>query len=1171
MYNPYAAATGAAGGSSHHRRMSTTITTATSSTSGSTEARLRQLLRSSLSSSSSSRNGVGLSSLSPPPPPPTSEILAVEEQLRQRRDVVWTELTTTTDRSSKELAIGVGGMVVRHLGPCCETMTTTKRSSSNNDNDHCPSMPFPDFPEGTSALLILLVTAMEDWNDHIMYAVLMHSGSDEHDDETQGFTTTTTRTCTGSHPHPRCLLDVLSRLVRYSNELKSTHNNHDHAAGDMDDNRRQRQDRQYFQDPVQRNATLALASAWRSLHRMQQETQLVGSHPVYNDAVPWWIDLKVAEYLAHLSMNLLWEAFLLQDNTDDHSSLRWHDLQAETDQWRMAALTIVGTLLEHGLVDLSGGTICENDDKVFSDIVSKLIKGIQILNHPVLPPSASEYTLPVALASMSVLSLLKHALQEEAAFGLFHGLNQTIQSTRLVDNIVQFTFFLSDTSRWIHPSALRFPKGYTQSFGLHLMSCWKLFDTSAWNVVVALDSRLVQAVDAFWTCVTGNEYSAEKLESYLPSILWLHQHRRLESRDRLLSVLERVTKSGGRSIQSTTSLLFNHFFGLLRKANVSEVPRGSQLLLCRLLRELFSDRRTVATHDELSRLLWQAIDKTTVEGHMTSVLEHATTEDENQPLLLSLLDLLGTLLEHEDCCNHLMDNLGAHKLESLLYLIKPRDVRYDFLQTDDGHNMESETPPLHNLSKMDETSICMEVEDVKDPKGIDHAVRLATALAAANLAYGSSLVVPDEGIGLLVSRISSAVNDFVDGYSKAIEEGGDPSAYSMDSSRRFFRLQRAISIPENEDFLVSMMSTSGVIRKKKVAEMKSRQTTLEAELEVSRRREREAREANASTTRQLQSQAVVFRREMNRVKVNLAQDSRQLVSMHASERSAAESRMHTLAQQSEQIKSDLDQALAKEHILRDEVNQARAAREAMVAEAEELGRTNNSLQRAVQDEKDNAANLVQEVEDTRNRIQSIDAKYTEMRQTLSERNRAVSEAHATTDRLQDNLEDLFADMCNLAQILDHNEGQISAERQKRVAATEQAEQKLRVERERNKELDATVEALQKDNDKLKRKLGKYRERLEQEIKSRRDEEEHRRKRNGPVSYINSLHTSTLSDKNTSRDQRSQAAASSSHSRSSRDLQNRSSSHRLQPPSRAPGKSSTTDKENRAWTQRRTQY
>ena len=70
------------------------------------------------------------------------------------------------------------------------------------------------------------------------------------------------------------------------------------------------------------------------------------------------------------------------------------------------------------------------------------------------------------------------------------------------------------------------------------------------------------------------------------------------------------------------------------------------------------------------------------------------------------------------------------------------------------------------------------------------------------------------------------------------------------------------------------------------------------------------------------------------------------------------------------------------------------------------------------------------------------------------------------------------------------------------------------ERESNEEKARNLENLKQENEKLLRKYSKYKERLEVERRERQEENQ-RRKRNGPVSYINQLYDSQKSNKTAS--------------------------------------------------------
>jgi hypothetical protein len=1067
--------------------------------------------------------------------PSLSSIQSVKDQLHLRRDVRW----------SLDMAQELGELVLNY-------MRLYIRSSNNSTTDTSTEA------VGV-AMLGLLATAIEDWEDNVLYAVLIQDGKKNNnrvkDDNPD------------SYKH---LLDILTQLsVLSSNDTSDNNNNNDGDNGPCSN--------------LSQNAIICLATAWRCLDRLEQFTTLNGNNGGYgreNPGVPWWIadERPIMNRLAVLSLQFLCQTFC-SDPQDEFNVRRQQFSIPDTEQRKISALTIVAIILRYQLVDVSSSSMsneittttsggCVLPETKLSELISKLIKCIQILNHSVLPPSSSEYTLPIAMLSMSVLSLLQGSLASSENDSLFHGLNQTINSTGMVENLVQFTFlsvFAGDDGsssmqapRWVVSSSKRFKKGYLQSFGLQLFSYWSYCDNAAWKVVVAnLEPKLKYIIDPFWSNLLlemdhRQPSMDSNMEAQLPGILWLYLYNRGHARLRLSLVLEKSLEPGGTSSFTTqngdtdnvicrnrgSEKIIRCLFGILRLS--SNVSYSTRLISSRLLRLLLADRRIISSNDELSRSIWTAVNQSVVELYLETVLEHASTDDANQPLLLTLVDTMETLLEDGECCTNFIDKLGgANNIETLIHISKPSDIRYDFTLGAEEADTNTETPPLHNLSRMDEASICIEHEEMKDPRGLDHSVRLSVMTVLARMAYHSSIAVPDESTGLLISRISTAVNDSLVEYHTLVEgdnediNGNNCSTItpSMDQKKRFFRLRGVFAIPENEEFLFSMMFTGGSLRKKRISQLIDTQKETEYKLQMTLQREKKAQEEKMRLLQQLRTQSILFQREMSRTKLNMTQDTRQLVSMHASERCNAEERSRNLMQHAEQAKLELERAKMDMQTAQDELHMA-------TTKVSELNDDIETLKQEVQDEKAKANEILNEVEANREEKRSYEEKYRDMQRGIDEREDVISQADDTNHKLQDNLEDLFADMVSLTQIFKHNEDQEESNKQKNNEAIESANQKLVLESQRNKDL-------KEENEKLYRKLAKYKERLEQERKGRREEHEqkkeddNRKKRSGPVSYLNSLHTSTTSD----------VSSRNKSSRSSRDI---SASQR--PPSSRPRES-----------------
>lgn len=500
---------------------------------------------------------------------------------------------------------------------------------------------------------------------------------------------------------------------------------------------------------------------------------------------------------------------------------------------------------------------------------------------------------------------------------------------------------------------------------------------------------------------------------------------------------------------------------------------------------------------------------------MTTTLEYASTEDIQQPLLLALLDLLDVQLQMAKSSDFILSKLGAHSVESLIYLVKPKEVRIDFMDASDTmeteiHELDSDTPPANNLSRMDEKSICVEQEEEKEARGMDNTVRLAAAIALSRLGYCSSMPT-DEGTGLLISRICTAVNDFVVCYHHLYASTEDECILSLDTSKRSFRLQLSVTTPENEDFVSTMIFTTQVLEQRKLSQLREENKNTQKKLDASLEREKRLQKEKNKYVQQCRSQSTVFQREMSRMKKATTQDARQLVAIHASERSNAEQRVSKFARQLEQAKSRIEEA----------INQAEESQRAQVLTREELQialskvvdlRNNNEeFRRQVNEEEAKSNELAEEIYSKTEELESLDRRHHELEAEIHLRDETISDVEGTNGKLQQDLEDLFADMVSLTQIYQCKESEEAANKEKNNKSLKAIDGKLKLERQSNEEMTENMEGLRRENEKLYKKLAKYKERLEEERRERQ-EESHRRKRNGPVSYINQLHQSSISDK-----------------------------------------------------------
>jgi len=530
----------------------------------------------------------------------------------------------------------------------------------------------------------------------------------------------------------------------------------------------------------------------------------------------------------------------------------------------------------------------------------------------------------------------------------------------------------------------------------------------------------------------------------------------------------------------------------------------------RMLRLLLSNRQQILTHDEHSRALWESIDPEIVRGTLELVLQHGSRDDSFQPLLLASVDLLDTVLFPNDHAEEMMGTLDADSVEKLIHLVKPLNLRYDFPEnvgatTGDGY--ESDTPPAHNLSRMDEGSICIELEDEESaPRGLNVTVQVAMASVIARLGF-SSFCGQDESIGLLKSRMCTAVNDFL----ASFQPNSDPifTTTSFDSYKRELKLQRLTSEESNVEFVAMTSYTKHCLQLRSTGQLQLENKRLAATIKASKLAEESHRLEKESLISQLKSQRAVFQRELRRVSTNNTQEANHMVAHHAAKRSQvegmlsdAETRIEEAETQLEQLRMNTEESQKITELTKEELQIA-------LTKVSDLTTTNNDLNDQIRFNEAKATELTQELTIQREKLDNLAQSRDEVVSEIQQRDDAIAELEGSNENLRRDLEELFADMVSLSQVYRHNESEQHSWKERMEKEKRGFLSKLDQEREKNIEMSATLDQVRQENEKLYKKLAKYKDRLESERQERRDTS-YRQKRNGPVSYMNSLHTSTVS-------------------------------------------------------------
>ena len=548
-----------------------------------------------------------------------------------------------------------------------------------------------------------------------------------------------------------------------------------------------------------------------------------------------------------------------------------------------------------------------------------------------------------------------------------------------------------------------------------------------------------------------------------------------------------------------------------------------------LVFSLLSDRRSESTHDDISRALWTALkDDTLIKSFVATTIESASTDDLKQPEILSYLNILDNQINHSSVdqrTGHL-HSLGAKNIEKLIHLVTPKNLRIDFMDPNerlgfgcfDASIDKEETPPTNNLSRLDEKSICVEHEEEKEPCGFDNSVRVTAATVLARLGY-CKLEATDESIRLLQSRICSAVNNFITSYLE-----GNDDVPSLDMNMRLFRLEMTVATPENEEFVAVLRFTKQQMVHKQIAMHQEEMDAYQQKLEDSRKREKRLEVEKKALHQQQQARTLLFQREISRAQKNAEQDSRQLVGIHVSERAKAETRALELSKQTNEASRLLDEANTR----------VEACQAAEVAAKEQLEKSSSriaalneeveTLKRECAEQEAKAVEFEGELKTTTTELEAKERDFRELEEEIHSRDDQISDSEQANQQLRANLEDLFADMVSLAQIFQAKEKDEAEEKGKTNEKIQEVTSQLDVERRRAQELQETEKKLRNENERLYEKAKKYKKLLEAELENKRAAE--KRKQHAPVSYINQLHTSGVSDKSSSRTSRSSSRSES---------------------------------------------
>ena len=216
------------------------------------------------------------------------------------------------------------------------------------------------------------------------------------------------------------------------------------------------------------------------------------------------------------------------------------------EQLNLSCVSVLCSLLKHNINEWLHATPKE---KLLA-LCHRLLGETQRLNNQDLSSPAPQYTLPFALRSTCLLSLIqwRHDIELKEY-------ENTINTSQLVENVIKFTFSHGDDSQnqspgggnggftpaWIHASYEAATFHMLRSIGQDLVHIWSMTGGAAGSVLDKQDRRWRHYVETFWTQLLNKpSYIASDI---LNGILLLLSVRRLTARSVLHAVLHSQTKS----------------------------------------------------------------------------------------------------------------------------------------------------------------------------------------------------------------------------------------------------------------------------------------------------------------------------------------------------------------------------------------------------------------------------------------------------------------------------------------------------------------------------------------------------------------------------------------------------------------------------------------------------
>lgn len=490
------------------------------------------------------------------------------------------------------------------------------------------------------------------------------------------------------------------------------------------------------------------------------------------------------------------------------------------------------------------------------------------------------------------------------------------------------------------------------------------------------------------------------------------------------------------------------------------------------LRELVADRTSIVRHDGFSQSL-----------RCGSFFEYVVelSRDDTNPMLSIVADI---------CCIVPPIYCATDGAEALIQLVVPPTEKRMKVPPKDGE-FDCDTPTAANLSRLDSSIVNWPEAEVSEEtsRGLDPSIKLSVALLLATVAPMCDPVVQSRA----VEAATNALRQY-GGY-----------AMSMDTTVRSLKLTNSLADPDSEIHLAEIAHSEGrqLMREKEhQRKIIRRQETTIQEL---RAQLDEAQAEKDALRLQLQQASSKFRLEKSQLLQSSSREATRAIRGHIKEKQDAEKLANEIA-------SEFEDAQSKVLILSGEAKAANA----------ELEQTKSSLRRSTEEmenlrrhQKEIEAKLKQKVEimgEAKERLQESTEKEAELLDRIQRQHDDIIDLHENETELRDGLENLFEDMVFLARMYEHLEKQASTVGNSRRDEVTNLKARVQELQNENRDLSERETRALHEKELVDKKYAKLKEKVAQETREYRREDERRVQRSSSAtvsaSYMSHLHANS---------------------------------------------------------------